>query len=98
MSPDQPGGRQPPTRARAVFAALAANLGIAATKLAAALITGSASLLAESVHSVADSANQALLLLGRNRARRPETQEHPFGYGAERYVYAFLVAVVLFVI
>lgn len=83
---------------RAVIAALAANLGIAATKFAAFVITGSASLLAESVHSVADSGNQVLLLIGRARARREETAEHQFGYGAERYVYAFIVAVVLFVV
>jgi cation diffusion facilitator family transporter len=62
------------------------------------VITGSASLLAESVHSVADSTNQILLLVGRARSRREETEEHPFGFGAERYVYAFLVAVVLFVV
>jgi cation diffusion facilitator family transporter len=80
---------------RAVLAALAANLGIAATKFAAFAITGSASLLAEAVHSVADCGNQMLLLLGRNRAARGQTEEHPFGYGRERYFYAFLVAVVL---
>lgn len=83
---------------RAVIAALAANLGIAATKFLAFVITGSASLLAEAVHSVADSGNQLLLLIGRNRARREETREHQFGFGAERYVYAFIVAVVLFVV
>ncbi len=83
---------------RAVIAALAANLGIAATKFVAFIITGSASLLAESVHSVADSGNQVLLLVGRSRSRREETEEHPFGFGAERYVYAFIVAVVLFVV
>lgn len=83
---------------RAVIAALGANLGIAATKFVAFVITGSASLLAESVHSVADSANQVLLLVGRIRSRREETVEHPFGFGAERYVYAFVVAVVLFVV
>jgi cation diffusion facilitator family transporter len=81
---------------RAVLAALAANLGIAVTKFVAFAITGSASLLAESVHSVADSGNQALLLLGRSRAARAQTEEHPFGFGRERYFYAFLVAVVLF--
>jgi cation diffusion facilitator family transporter len=68
------------------------------TKLAAFLITGSASLLAESAHSVADSGNQALLLLGRSRARREETEEHQFGFGAERYFYAFIVALVLFTV
>jgi cation diffusion facilitator family transporter len=81
---------------RTVIAAFAANLGIAATKFAAFVITGSASMLAESVHSVADSGNQALLLIGRSRARREETEEHPFGFGAERYLYGFLVAVLLF--
>jgi cation diffusion facilitator family transporter len=81
---------------RTVIAAFAANLGIAATKLAAFVITGSASMLAESVHSVADSGNQALLLIGRSRAQREETEEHPFGFGAERYFYGFLVAVLLF--
>lgn len=80
---------------RAVLAALGANLGIAATKFAAFAITGSTSLLAEAVHSVADCGNQMLLLLGRNRAARGQTEEHPFGYGRERYFYAFLVAVVL---
>ena len=76
--------------------ALAANLGIAASKFVAALVTGSASMLAESVHSVADSANQVLLLIGGARARRAPSTLHPFGYARERYVYAFLVAIVLF--
>jgi cation diffusion facilitator family transporter len=83
---------------RAVIAALGANLGIAVVKFAAFLITGSASMLAESVHSVADSGNQALLLLGRSRARRAETEEHQFGFGSERYFYGFVVAVVLFTV
>jgi len=83
---------------RAVLAALGANLGIAVTKFVAFAVTGSASLLAESVHSVADSGNQVLLLIGRTRARREETEQHQFGFGAERYVYAFIVAVVLFVV
>ncbi|MGB6456416.1 MAG: cation diffusion facilitator family transporter, partial [Streptosporangiaceae bacterium] len=61
-------------------------------------LTGSASLLAEAVHSVADSGNQALLLIGRRRAGRAETREHPFGFGGERYFYAFLVAVVVFTV
>ena len=68
------------------------------TKFAAFIITGSASLLAESVHSVADSGNQVLLLLGRSRARRAQTEEHQFGFGAERYFYAFVVALVLFTV
>jgi len=81
-----------------VLAALCANLGIAATKFAASVITGSASMLAESVHSLADSGNQVLLLVGRRRSRRAETEQHQFGYGQERYFYGFVVAVVLFTV
>jgi cation diffusion facilitator family transporter len=81
---------------RAIIAALAANVGIAATKFIAWLLTGSSSMLAESVHSVADSGNQALLLVGGRRATRRATPEHPFGYGRERYIYAFIVSIVLF--
>jgi cation diffusion facilitator family transporter len=81
---------------RAIFAALAANVGIAVTKFGAFALTGSSSMLAESVHSLADSGNQALLLTGGRRARQTADAEHPFGYGGERYLYAFLVAVVLF--
>jgi cation diffusion facilitator family transporter len=82
----------------AVLAALAANIGIAILKLVAFLITGSASLLAEFVHSLADCSDQVLLLVGRNRADRAETEEHPFGFGRERYLYGFLVSVVLFAV
>jgi len=81
---------------RAIIAALLANLGIAATKFVAWLLTGSSSMLAESIHSVADSGNQALLLVGGKRAQRRATPEHPFGYGRDRYIYAFIVAIVLF--
>ncbi len=81
---------------RAVLAALAANLGIAVIKFIAFLLTASASMLAEAVHSLADSGNQALLLLGGRRSRRRATAEHPFGFGRDRYVYGFLVALVLF--
>jgi cation diffusion facilitator family transporter len=81
---------------RAVVAALLANTGIAVTKFLAFLLTGASSMLAEAVHSVADSGNQGLLLLGSRRARRRPTEEHPFGYGRERYVYAFVVSIVLF--
>ncbi len=81
---------------RAVLAALAANLGIALIKFIAFLLTGSASMLAEAVHSLADSGNQGLLLLGGKRSRRQATAEHPFGFGRDRYVYGFLVALVLF--
>ena len=83
---------------RAILSALGANLGIAITKFIAFLVSGSSSMLAESVHSVADSGNQVLLLVGGRRARRAADEEHPFGYGRERYVYAFLVAVVLFAV
>ena len=81
---------------KAIVAALTANLGIAVTKFVAFLLTGSSSMLAESIHSVADSGNQGLLLVGGRRARRAATPEHPFGYGRERYIYAFIVAIVLF--
>jgi cation diffusion facilitator family transporter len=81
---------------RAIVAALAANLGIAATKFIAFVLTSSSSMLAESIHSLADSGNQALLLVGGRRSQREADSEHPFGYGRERYIYAFIVAVVLF--
>jgi cation diffusion facilitator family transporter len=81
---------------RAILAALLANLGIAVAKFLAFLATGAASMLAESVHSVADTGNQLLLILGGVRARREPTPEHPFGYGRERYFWAFVVAMVLF--
>jgi cation diffusion facilitator family transporter len=81
---------------KAVVTALLANLGIAVTKFVAALLTASSSMLAEAVHSLADTSNQALLLLGGKRAKRTATPEHPFGYGRERYVYAFVVSIVLF--
>ncbi|HEX3732910.1 MAG TPA: cation diffusion facilitator family transporter [Mycobacteriales bacterium] len=81
---------------KAILAALAANLGIAITKFVAFLLTRSSSMLAESIHSMADSGNQLLLILGGKRARRRATAEHPFGFGHERYIYAFMVSVVLF--
>ncbi|WP_426507807.1 cation diffusion facilitator family transporter [Dactylosporangium sp. McL0621] len=81
---------------KAILAALAANLGIAVTKFIAFFLTGSSSMLAEAIHSVADSGNQGLLLLGGKQAARQATARHPFGYGRERYIYAFIVAVVLF--
>jgi cation diffusion facilitator family transporter len=81
---------------KAIIAALLANLGLAIAKFASFIFTGSSSMLAESVHSVADTANQGLLFLGGHRARREPTQEHPFGYGRERYFWAFIVALVLF--
>jgi len=81
---------------RAIFAALFANLGIAITKFVAFLLTASSSMLAESIHSLADTGNQGLLLVGGRRANKGATEQHPFGYGRERYLYAFLVAIVLF--
>ena len=81
---------------KAIFAALAANLGIAVAKFVGFLLTSSASLLAEAGHSLADTGNQALLLLGGRRAARRADEDHPFGYGRERYFWAFVVALVLF--
>jgi len=81
---------------KAIVAALGANLGIAVIKFIAFAITGSSSMLAEGVHSVVDSGNQGLLLRGGRSARRRATPEHPFGYGRDRYVYGFLVALMLF--
>ena len=81
---------------KAVVAALAANLTIALFKFVAWAVTASSSMLAEAIHSVADSGNQVLLLVGGKKARREADQEHPFGYGRERYVYSFIVSIVLF--
>ncbi|WP_018567004.1 cation diffusion facilitator family transporter [Streptomyces sp. PsTaAH-124] len=81
---------------RAIVAALGANLAIAVSKFVAFAFSGSSSMLAEGVHSVADSGNQFLLLVGGKKAQREATEQHPFGYGRERYVYAFLVSIVLF--
>lgn len=81
---------------KAVVAALLANAGLAVLKFVAWLLTGASSMLAESIHSVADSGNQGLLLLGGKKAKRAATEEHPFGYGRERYIYAFVVSIVLF--
>jgi cation diffusion facilitator family transporter len=81
---------------KAVVAALLANSGIAVIKFVAFFLTGISSMLAEAIHSVADAGNQGLLLLGGKKSRREATEQHPFGYGRERYVYAFIVAIVLF--
>ncbi len=80
----------------AVVAALLANTGIAITKFGAWALTQSASMLAEAIHSLADAGNQVLLLVGGKRADREATEEHPFGFGRERYIYAFIVSIVLF--
>jgi cation diffusion facilitator family transporter len=81
---------------RAIIAALGANLGIAVTKFIAFAFSGSSSMLAEGVHSLADTGNQGLLLLGGRKAKKVADAEHPFGYGRERYVYAFVVSIILF--
>ena len=81
---------------KAVLAALVANAFIAAMKFGAWALTGAASMLAEGVHSVADTANQILLLVGGKSAQREASAEHPFGYGRARYINAFLVAIILF--
>lgn len=81
---------------KAIVAALGANLAIAVAKFVGFLVTSSSSMLAEAVHSVADSGNQLLLLLGQRQAARKADEEHPFGYGRDRYFYSFVVALVLF--
>ncbi|MET8777392.1 cation diffusion facilitator family transporter [Nocardia sp. NPDC050713] len=81
---------------KAILAALTANAGIAVAKFIGAAITGSASMLAEAVHSVADTSNQGLLLFGQRRAEQEADELHPFGYGRNRYFYSFIVALVLF--
>ncbi|MFP3882252.1 MAG: cation diffusion facilitator family transporter [Actinomycetota bacterium] len=81
---------------KVVIAAMFANAGIAVAKFVAFMVTGAASMLAESIHSVADTSNQALLLLGGKRARKVADDRHQFGYGRERYFWAFVVAMVLF--
>lgn len=81
---------------KAVVAALLANSGIAVTKFIAYLLTQSSSMLAEAVHSVADAGNQVLLLVGGKRAKRHASETHQFGYGRTRYVYGFIVSIILF--
>jgi cation diffusion facilitator family transporter len=81
---------------KAIIAALLANIGIAITKFIAAAFSGSASMFAEGIHSLADSGNQVLLIIGGKRAKREATASHPFGYGRSRYIYAFMVSIVLF--
>jgi cation diffusion facilitator family transporter len=81
---------------RAVLAALFANMGIAVAKFVAFIFTGASSMLAEAIHSAADSGNQALLLLGGKLSRREASNRHPFGYGRERYFWSFIVALVIF--
>jgi len=80
----------------AVYGAMAANFLIAVAKFAAALFTGSSSMLSEGIHSIADTGNQALLLLGNHRSAKPPDQMHPFGYGQELYFWSLVVAIILF--
>jgi cation diffusion facilitator family transporter len=81
---------------RAVLAAFAGNLAIAITKAIAAYVTGSGALVAETAHSIADSANQILLYIGIRRSVQPPTEKHPLGHGKERYFWALIVALFLF--
>ena len=81
-----------------VLLALGANLGIAVAKLVGGLVSGSAAMLAEAAHSVADTLNQVLLLTGLSRCKRPADEDHPFGYGQERYFWSLLAAVGIFVL
>src|SRR3954469_16388089 len=80
----------------AIYTAAGANLAIAVAKFAGSALTGSSAMLAEGVHSVVDTANQILLLVGLKKARKPADARHPFGYGREVYFYAFLVALLIF--
>lgn len=83
---------------KAILAAMFANTGIAITKFIAAFFSGSSAMLAEGVHSVADACNQALLLIGGKRSKRKADKQHPFGFGRVRYLYAFVVGIVLFTV
>lgn len=85
-----------PNGMKAILAAAAANLGIAIAKLLAWILTGSSSMLAESIHSLADTSNQGLLIIGSKRSKRAPDSQHQFGYGRWRYLAAFIVAIMLF--
>ena len=89
--------RQPDT-VRSILFALGANLAIALIKLLGAMFTGSGALLAESLHSLADTGNECLLLLGRRQARAPASSHHPLGHGRATYFWSFIVALLLFML
>ena len=89
-------GEPPPARQAVIFTALAANVAIAVAKAGASAITGSSAMLAEAIHSVADSVNEVLLLVGARRASRPADLRHPFGHARYRYLYAFVVSLAVF--
>lgn len=79
-----------------IYTALAANLGIAITKLAAALFTGSSAMVSEGIHSLVDTSNEVLLLLGISRSQKPADEKRPFGYGRELYFWSFVVSLLFF--
>ena len=81
---------------KVIFVALIANLGIALAKFVGAFFTGSASMLAEAIHSLVDSTNQVLLLVGAKKSKKPPTERHPMGFGREAFFWSFIVAVMLF--
>ena len=97
-SPAVPAAGESDESLRSVLAALAANLAIAFSKGVAAALTGSPALLAETLHTVADAGNEVLLWIAIRRSRRPADASHPFGYGPERYYWALLAAIGMFVV